>query len=46
MGTYLSHPVKEKVSEAGENETLAFGETTMQGWRLNQEVNKKLTLIY
>lgn len=38
MGAYLSQPVKTKQSESGENNTLVFGATAMQGWRVNQEV--------
>lgn len=37
MGAYLSKPVKEKIHEVGENESLCFASCTMQGWRIHQE---------
>lgn len=38
MGAYLSKPVTEKVSECGGNERICYAATSMQGWRINQEV--------
>jgi len=38
MGTYLDNPVTEKVSEDMENDTLVCGVSSMQGWRVRQEV--------
>ncbi|XP_012272774.1 probable protein phosphatase CG10417 [Orussus abietinus] len=37
MGAYLSEPVTEKVSSDGSGENVAFGASSMQGWRVNQE---------
>lgn len=37
MGPYLGQPNKEKESEVGENDTIRFGATSMQGWRKSQE---------
>lgn len=38
MGAYLSEPVLEKHSEDGDAEFLSFGGSSMQGWRVSQEV--------
>ena len=38
MGAYLSEPVLEKHSEDGDAEFLSFGSSSMQGWRVSQEV--------
>lgn len=38
MGAYLSKPVTEKVSSDESNENLVCGASTMQGWRVDQEV--------
>jgi len=38
MGTYLDNPVTEKVSEDMEDDTLVCGVSSMQGWRVRQEV--------
>lgn len=38
MGAYLNKPVTDKETEAGENRRVRFAATTMQGWRVNQEV--------
>lgn len=38
MGAYLSEPVTEKVSSDEANEILECGASSMQGWRVNQEV--------
>ncbi|XP_044487181.1 probable protein phosphatase 2C 60 isoform X1 [Mangifera indica] len=37
MGVYLSHPKTEKFSEDGENESLRYGVSSMQGWRATME---------
>ena len=37
MGPYLGTPVKTKESIDGENATVRFGATSMQGWRKSQE---------
>jgi hypothetical protein len=37
MGTYLSTPKTDKVSDDGENEDLRFGSSAMQGWRQSME---------
>jgi protein phosphatase 1G len=39
MGAYLSEPNLNKESLDEENEKLSFGASSMQGWRLDQEVN-------
>lgn len=37
MGTYLSKPKTEKVSEDGENHRVKYGLSSMQGWRSSME---------
>ncbi|KAK9684274.1 hypothetical protein RND81_10G198300 [Saponaria officinalis] len=37
MGTYLSKPKTEKVSEDGENHRVRYGLSSMQGWRSSME---------
>lgn len=37
MGPYLGSPVMTKDSEDGDNKSLRFGATSMQGWRKSQE---------
>lgn len=37
MGIYLSTPKTEKFSEDGENDSLSFGLSSMQGWRATME---------
>lgn len=37
MGQILSQPVTEKHSEEGQDKYLAFGLSSMQGWRINME---------
>lgn len=37
MGTYLSTPKTDKVSEDGENERVRYGSSSMQGWRATME---------
>lgn len=37
MGAHLTEPITKKDSEHGENETLKYGATSMQGWRKEQE---------
>lgn len=37
MGTYLSSPKTDKLSEDGENDTLRYGLSSMQGWRATME---------
>lgn len=38
MGAYLSKPITKKVSNDEDNENLACGTSSMQGWRVTQEV--------
>ena len=38
MGAYLSQPITKKESSDGQSEHLSFGESSMQGWRVSQEV--------
>ena len=37
MGNYLSSPKTEKFSEDGDNGTLKYGASSMQGWRSSME---------
>ena len=37
MGTYLTKPKTEKVSEDGENHRVRYGLSSMQGWRSSME---------
>ncbi|CAN8284212.1 unnamed protein product [Cochlearia groenlandica] len=37
MGTYLSSPKTDKLSEEGENDKLKYGLSSMQGWRATME---------
>lgn len=37
--SYLSRPKKVKDSEDRQNKKLAYGVSSMQGWRVNQEVS-------
>lgn len=45
MGSYLSQPVTDKISVDELNDKLRYGASSMQGWRITQEVFG-LTLIY
>ena len=40
MGAYLSEPNLNKESLDDCDEKIAYGASSMQGWRLEQEVNK------
>lgn len=42
--SYLDKPVTDKESFDNSNEKLVCGASSMQGWRLSQEVNKDLLL--
>jgi protein phosphatase 2C family protein 2/3 len=46
MGAYLSEPVLEKHSEDGEGKFLTFGSSSMQGWRVSQEVGRPTDTRY
>lgn len=37
MGQILSQPITEKHSEEGQDKYLAYGLSSMQGWRINME---------
>lgn len=37
MGSYLSEPITDKVSTDDSNDKLAYGASSMQGWRVSQE---------
>ena len=37
MGPYLGQPNKEKQSEDNQSGNIAYGATSMQGWRKSQE---------
>ena len=45
MGAYLSQPNLYKESVDGEDSHNSFGASSMQGWRLSQEVIKRLCSI-
>lgn len=38
MGAYRSTPIKQKEQEEGGNDKLSYACTSMQGWRIHQEV--------
>ena len=38
MGAYLSEPVTNTVTEEGDSQKLEYGASSMQGWRVSQEV--------
>ena len=38
MGAYLSSPICDKDTHEGANIRLAFAASSMQGWRMSQEV--------
>ncbi|KRZ56629.1 putative protein phosphatase 2C F42G9.1, partial [Trichinella nativa] len=40
MGAYLSTPKTSKTSEKGSSAFLSYGASSMQGWRINQEIQK------
>lgn len=42
MGSYLSKPVTEKVSSNDSSDKLSCGASSMQGWRVSQEVTLSL----
>jgi protein phosphatase 1G len=37
MGDYLTKPITEKNSQDGNNEKMAYGSCSMQGWRQSNE---------
>lgn len=39
MGAYLSEPITEKISTDEVSDRLSCGSSSMQGWRVNQEVS-------
>ena len=39
MGAYLSEPITKKISSDESGENVAFGASSMQGWRISQEVS-------
>lgn len=45
MGAYLSEPITEKISSDEIGERLSCGASSMQGWRVSQEVTKIQFLI-
>jgi len=46
MGAYLSEPIVDKIScdEKSDKAKLSFGASSMQGWRVSQEVIYNFTL--
>ena len=40
MGAYLSEPLTEKHSEDQEDHRFLAGSSSMQGWRVSQEVSR------
>jgi hypothetical protein len=45
MGVYLSTPKTDKVSADGENDSLRFGLSSMQGWRTTMEDAVSFSLL-
>lgn len=45
MGAYLSQPDKTKETEEGANSHIEYAVSSMQGWRVNQEVGHLYTRI-
>lgn len=41
MGAYLSEPITDKESTDESNDFLTCGASSMQGWRMSQEVSKR-----
>lgn len=39
MGAYLSEPITEKLSSDERSGRLIYGASSMQGWRMSQEVS-------
>lgn len=46
MGAYKSKPNTEELSEEGHNDYISFGASSMQGWRMDQEVNICLVIFF
>ena len=44
MGAYLSSPKCDKDTVEDSNDRLAYVASSMQGWRMSQEVNSYLSL--
>ena len=42
MGSYLDKPNTETEIDEGSNDYISYGASSMQGWRLNQEVRDRL----
>ena len=38
MGAYLSSPITENISDDNSTEKYSYGASSMQGWRVSQEV--------
>ena len=45
MGAYLSEPITNKETQLEENEELRVASSSMQGWRVSQEVSAVEPLI-
>ena len=43
MGAYLSEPITNKETSVEENDELRVASSSMQGWRVSQEVSFLLT---
>ena len=39
MGAYLSEPITKKISTDDEIKGMSYGASSMQGWRVDQEVS-------
>ena len=44
MGAYLSEPITNKETQLEENEELRVASSSMQGWRVSQEVSIALLI--
>lgn len=45
MGAYLSSPICDKDTIEGSNNRLAFAASSMQGWRMSQEVKSFIFIL-
>ena len=46
MGAYLSEPITNKETSVEENDELRVASSSMQGWRVSQEVSTLRIYIY
>ena len=46
MGAYLSEPITNKETAVEENDELRVASSSMQGWRVSQEVSTLANKLY